>query len=165
MASGNLLAIVTPLSNEPPTSNPATFDVRNNHPVLDFDAGTDESGITTLIMPQHYAGGGITVLLHYSMSSAVADDVRLDAALERIGDEVQDIDSDGFAAVQSVTDTVPGTSGHVGVATITFTDGAQMDSVAAGDAYRVKVTRDADHATDDDATGDLELVAVEIRET
>ena len=164
MASGNLIAEFGPLNNEPPTTAPATFDVRNDHPVLDFDAAADESAIFTVIMPQHYAGGGLTVKVHYAMSTATANGVRLDVAIEKIGDEQQDIDADGFAAVQSVTDTVPATSGHVGVATVTFTDGAQMDSVVAGDAYRVKVTRDADHAGDD-ATGDLELVGVEIRET
>ena len=80
-----------------------------------------------------------------------------------IGDQQQDIDSDGFAAVQSVDNTtVPATSGNVDVVSIAFTDGAQMDSVAVGESFRLKVTRDA---ASDTATGDAELVKVEIRET
>ena len=48
-------------------------------------------------------------------------------------------------------------------ASTTFiTDGADMDSVAAGELFRLKVTRDA---TSDDASGDAELYAVEIRES
>lgn len=164
MAAGDFIAVFTPLNNEPPATDPATFDVRNDHPVLDFDAAVDESAVFTSIMPQHYDGSGLTVKLHYAMSSAIADDVVFDVAIEKIGDESQDIDLDGFAAVQSVTDTVPATSGHVGIATVTFTDGAQMDNVVIGDAYRIKVTRDADNAADD-AAGDMELVAIEIRET
>ena len=167
MASGDQLAIFGPLHNEPPTTAPAPFDVRGDvfqHPVLDFDAATKESAVFTSVMPQRYDGGGLTVKVHYAMSIATADDVVIDVAIERIGDESQDIDSDGFAVVQSVTDTVPGTSGHVGVATVAFTGGAQMDNVAKGDAYRVKMTRDADNAADD-AAGDMELVAVEVRET
>jgi len=39
-----------------------------------------------------------------------------------------------------------------------------MDSVAAGELFRIKVTRDADNESDDMA-GDAELSAVEIRET
>ena len=45
MASGDTLVVLTPLGNEPPVSNPATFDFRNNHPVLDFDDATNESAV------------------------------------------------------------------------------------------------------------------------
>lgn len=164
MASGDSLLIWTPLHNEPPSSNAATFDTRNQHPVLDFDATTNESAVFSAVMPQHYAGTtGVTVYIHYSMSSATADTVDWDAAFERIGDQQLDVDGDSFAAVNSVDDTtVPGTSGLVDVVSIAFTDGADMDSVAAGELFRIKITRDA---SSDDATGDAELHAVEIRET
>lgn len=164
MASGNTLLIFTPLHNEPPASNPATFDTRNAHPVLDFDATTNESAVFSAVMPQHYAGTtGVTVYLHYSMSSAEADTVDWDAAFELIGDGDLDVDGDSFAAVNSVDNTtVPATSGLVDVVSIAFTDGADMDSVAAGELFRLKITRDA---SSDDAAGDAELHAVEIRET
>ena len=48
------------------------------------------------------------------------------------------------------------------IATADFTNGAQMSSVVAGDYFRIKVTRDG---ISDTATGDAELVKVEIRET
>jgi len=164
MASGNTLIIFGPLHNEPPTSNAATFDTRNSHPCLDFDATTSESAVFSAVMPQHYAGTtGVTVYIHYSMSTATADTVDWDVAFERIGDQQLDIDGDSFAAVNSVDDTtVPGTSGLVDVVSIAFTDGADMDSVAAGELFRLKITRDA---ASDDATGDAELHAIEIRET
>ena len=164
MASGDTLLIFTPLHNEPPASNPATLDTRNAHPVLDFDATTNESAVFSAVMPQHYAGTtGVTVYLHYAMSSAEADTVDWDVAFELIGDQDQDIDSDGFAAVNSVDNTtVPGTSGLVDIVSVAFTDGAGMDSVTAGDGFRMKVTRDA---ASDDAAGDAELRFVEIRET
>lgn len=164
MASGDTLLIFGPLHNEPPSSNPATFDTRNSHPVLDFDASTNESAVFSAVMPQHYAGTtGITVYLHYSMSSAEANTVDWDVSWERIGDQQLDVDGDSFAAVNSVDDTtVPGTTGLVDVVSVAFTDGADMDSVAAGELFRLKVTRDA---TSDDAAGDAELHAVELRET
>ena len=163
MASGDTLLVFSPLHNEPPASNAATLDLRNGHPCLDFDASTNESAIFSGVMPQHYGGGGVTVYLHYAMSSAEANTVDWDAAFERIGDQQQDLDSDGFAAANSVDDTtVPGTSGLVDVVSIAFTNGADMDSVAAGEAFRLKVTRDA---TSDDAAGDAELYKVELRET
>ena len=163
MASGDTLLVFTPLHNEPPASNFATLDLRNLHPVLDFDPGTNESAVFSGVMPRHYGGGGITVYLHYAMTSAASGNVDWDVAFERIGDQQQDIDSDGFAAVNSVDNTtVPGTSGFVDVVAVTFTDGADMDSVAVGEAFRLKITRDA---ASDTAAGDAELVAVEIKET
>lgn len=163
MASGNTLLQFGPLHNEPPASNPAKFDTRNSHPCLDFDASTNEYAIFSAIMPQHYAGGGVTVYIHYAMSSAVADTVDWDAEFERIGDQQLDVDGDSFAAANSVDNTtVPGTAGLVDVVSIAFTDGADMDSVAAGELFRLRISRDA---SNDDATGDAELYAIEIRET
>lgn len=164
MASGDTLCVFTPLHNEPPSSNYATLDTRNQHPVLDFDASTNESGVFSSVIPQSYAGTtGVTVYIHYAMSIATSNTVDWDAAFERIGDQQQNIDSDSFAAVNSVDNTtVPGASGLVDIVSIAFTDGADMDSVTKGESFRLKITRDA---TNDDATGDAELVKVEIRET
>ena len=163
MASGDSLAIFTPLHNEPPAATPAILDTRNQHPLLDFDATTNESAVFSTVLVRAYDGSGITAYLHYSMSSAEADTIDLDGSFERIGDQQQDIDGDGFAGVQSVDNvTVPGTTGLVDIVSIAFTNGAQMDSIAVGESFRFKVTRDA---TNDDAAGDLELSKVELKET
>lgn len=163
MATGDTLAIWVPQSNEPPASNPATIDLRNQHPVLDFDPSTNESAVFSGVMPRNYDGGGVTLYLHYAMSSATSGDVDWDAAFERIGDQQQDLDSDGFAAVNSVDNTtVPGTSGLVDIVSIAFTDGVDMDSVAVGEGFRLKVTRDA---VSDTAAGDAELRFAELKET
>jgi len=164
MASSDTLAIFTALHNEPPTStDAATLDVRNLHHVLDFDGSAAESAVFRSVMPRNYGGNGTTVYIHYAMSAAASGDIDWDAAWERIGDGVQNLDTDGFAAVNSVdTTTVPGTAGLVDIVNITFTDGADMASVAVGESYRLKITRDAPN---DSATGDAELVAVEIKET
>lgn len=167
MASGDTLLVFGPYHNEPPSSSAATLDTRNYHPCLDFDAAATEVAVFSGVMPQVYAGTtGITVYIHAALSSDTnnAHKVRWDAAFERIGDSQQDIDSDGFAAVQSVSMSVPSTSGYLDIVSIAFTDGAQMDSIAVGESFRLKVQRDHDHA-DDDATGDAELFKVEIRET
>lgn len=164
MASGDTLLIFTPLHNEPPAATVALLDLRNQHPVLAFDDTTNWSAVFSSVMPRNYAGTtGVTVYIHYAMATAEADTIDWDAAFELIGDQDQDLDADGFAAVQSVDNTtVPGTSGLVDIVSIAFTDGAQMDSVTPGDGFRLKVTRDA---VNDDATGNGELVFVEIKET
>lgn len=164
MASGNTLLIFHPYNNEPPSTNYATFDTRNQHPVLDFDAATDEAAVFTAIMPRHYAGGGVTVYLHVTdtADTNTAHASYWDVSFERM--TAQDIDSDSFAAVQSTHVHPNGTSGIPVVASIAFTDGAQMDSVAAGELFRLKVSRDANNGSDD-WDSDAELLAVEIKET
>lgn len=149
--------------NEPPTSNYATLDQRNSHPVLDFDTTTGESAVFSGILPRSYQGGGVTVYIHSAMTSATSGTVGWLVAFERIGNGSQDIDSDGFASAQTVTAaTVPATSGHVLIQSVAFTNGAQMDSIAAGESFRIKITRDV---ANDTAAGDAELVKVEIKET
>lgn len=166
MASGDTISKKTVRSNDAPATAFATLAKRNGHLVLLFDDTADESAIFSDSLPRAYAGGGLTVYLHYSMTSDITNKVRLDVSIERIGDGVQDIDSDGFAAAQSVNvAAVPGTSGNVDIVAVTFTDGAQMDSLAVGEGFRLKVTRVATDATNDTAVGDLEFHQYEIKET
>lgn len=165
MASGATLLTFHPLDNEPPSSNPATLDLRAGHPVLEFDAATDESAVFSGVMPRHYSAGGVTVKLHVSADGITTGNYIFDVSFERIGDGQQDVDSDGFAAVQSLAATaVPATDGHVDIVSIPFTNGAQMDSIAVGELFRIKVTRDANNGSDT-AAADIQLHAVELIET
>ena len=162
MASGDTLLTFHPFNNEPPVSNYATLDLRNNHPILDFDDTTNEYAVFSAIMPRNYTGGGIIAYIHFSMETAVALTVDWDLAFERIGDQQLDVDGDDFAAVQSVDNTtVPGTTGLVDIVSIAFANGAEMDSIAVGELFRIKINRDA---ASDDATDDAELHAVELKE-
>jgi len=162
MASGNTLLTFMPQCNEPPAGAFAALDTRNQHLVLDF--ALNEIAVFSGVMPRHYDGGGVTVYLHYAMTSAVANDIKLETYFERIGDQQQDIDTDGFGAAQNSGDiTVPGTCGNVDIITSTHANGVQMDSIAVGEGFRLKVKRIAVVGTD--ASGDLELRFVEIKET
>lgn len=163
MASGDTLATFTPQMNEPPAANFGTPDTRNAHPVLDM--AIDEIAIFSFVVPRHYGGNGITAYMHYAMSSAEADDIRLDTKFERIGDQQQDIDGDGFDAtgVNGTDATVPGTTGLVDIVNNVHSDGARLDSLAVGEGGRLKVTRV--NVSGSDAAGDLELRFVELKET
>lgn len=163
MASGDTLLIFHPYMNEPPSSSYATLDLRNQQPVLDF--ALTEVTVFSFVLPRNYGGGGITVYMHYSMETATSNDIRLDTTFERIGDQQQDVDSDGFDAtgVNGTDTTVPGTSGYVDIVNNAHSDGARIDSLAVGEKGRLKITRTAVAGTD--ATGDLELHCVELKET
>ena len=164
MASGNTLVVFTPLHNEPPATNYATLDLRNGHPVLDFDGSTDEEAIFTGIMPSSYAGGGTTVKLHVAFTSATSGTANIEVSWERITGG-QDIDSDGFATMTDESATPNGTSGVETIVSINYANGSAMDSVVAGDLFRLRVHRDSDGTNGtDDITTDMELLGIEIVE-
>jgi hypothetical protein len=164
VASGDTLLILRPLDAELPATGYPQHDVRNNHPVLDYQDAADETAYFTAVLPRHYAGGGITVTLHVAATSATSGISRWLVAWERL--TAQDTDSDGFATANSVGITTGGTSGVPATGTIAFTDGAQMDATAAGELFRLSVARDGDGTSGTDSmTGDAELFLVELRET
>jgi hypothetical protein len=166
LASNDTLATFFPADNEPPSSSAAALDTRNSVSVLDFDSATDESAVFAGFMPRHYGGGGITVTVGWSATSATSGTISLDVAFMSISDDADDLDTKAFASANNANPTAASASGEVDYATITFTDGADMDSVAAGEYFRCKVTRDGDGTTSTDSmTGDMELVFVEIKET
>jgi hypothetical protein len=163
MASGDVLVAFGPHSAEFPSSGFATPDLRNAHPVLDFDASADEavafSGVLT--------GGtsGITVNLLVAASSATSGASRWQVALERLNTAGPDIDADSYGTEDSVGITASGTSGIPTVGSIALT-GGELDSIAKGDAFRLRVRRDADGTSGtDDMTGDAELLMVSLTET
>ncbi len=161
MAANDTLLIFAPQQNLPPASNFATLDTRNGHLCLDFDATAQESAVFAGLLPRHYAGGDLQVLLHWAASSAVTGTVGWDVALERVGEAQLDLDAEGFASAQPVAAAdVPGTNGHVKVTSVTLTP-AQADSLASGEYFRLRIRRDV---AADTAAGDAELWGVEIRE-
>jgi hypothetical protein len=158
--------LFVPLNNEAPAAAFATADTRNSHKVLDFDGATDEEAVWTGVLPSTYGGNGLTVDTFWSFTAATSGSLRVQAAIERIDLSGLDVDADSFEAFQSAGGTAPGTTGMVIKVSVVFTSGSQMDSLVAGELFRVKIRRDADgtSGTDDIAT-DAELHAVVVRET
>ena len=166
MASGNFLNQWTPLSNEPPSASFATLDTRNGHVVLDFDGAADEEAVFSGVLPAHYAGGGLTIDTYWAFTSATTGSLRVQTSIERIDASSLDIDADSFATANSAGGSAPGTSGQVIKVTTTHTSGAEMDSLAAGEAFRLKIRRDADGTSGtDDITTDAELLRIVVKET
>lgn len=164
MASGNTLATFTPKSNQPPSSNAATFDLRNGHLVLEFDQTTIETAVFPGTLPRNYAGGGLTVRIEWMGDGVTTGDVVWGASFERHDAAGTDLDSDSFAAEQTATGTTAGTDGAVRYTAITFTDGAQIDSLAVSEGYRLKIRRVASDGSDTMAA-DAQLLRVEVQET
>ena len=171
MASGNTLLILLPQHNTPPATIYATFDTIVGAstpveavPVLDFDDTTVEYADFYCTMPRHYAGGGVTLTFYWSAAAATNNGVWA-AAFRRVADDAEDLDTTAQTYDYNTTaDLTPaGTVGEVAYDTLTFTDGADMDSVAVWDYFILRVKRPAPSGTK--ITGDQSLHAIEIKET
>ena len=150
-------AVFNSRDNQPPSTAFATLDTRNSVALLDFDDTTDESAIFLGIIPEAATlGSGLKIRLIWTATTATSGDCVWDASIERMN---TDIDSDSFDTAASVTTTTNGTSGVPNYSEITLTT---IDSVTAGDGFRLKINRDANNGSDT-MTGDAELIAVEIR--
>lgn len=163
MASGDTLAVLLPQAYEPPATNYATLNVRNQRPVLEFDTTTQETAIWSSRMPRNYGGGNITVNVTWAAATATTGTIGWDATFERTDAGTLDVDADSFATAQTITAaTVSGTSGVTSTTGVTATAGSTgTDSVAAGEVFRLRVRRDV---ANDTATGDAQILAVEVRE-
>jgi hypothetical protein len=150
-------ATFTATDNQPPATAFATLDTRNSIAVLDFDDAATESAVFVGILPEAAdVSSGLIVSLRWMATTATSGDVRWSVAWEKSN---TDLDSDSFDTATAATATTNGTSGIVTVTNITCTN---IDSLAAGDLFRLRVQRIGGDAADT-MTGDAELVAVEVR--
>lgn len=172
MASGDFLFELRPQSATPPTASAATHNTVEGAstpaemlPVIEFDAAADEYMDWYLTMPEHYAGTtGITCTLEIQMASATSSNVRAAIALRERA-TTDDWDTTVHTYVYNeATLAVPGTLGLSVKGNITFTDGADMDSVAAGDSFVLRFYRNQGHG-DDAASGDALLERIYVTET
>jgi len=151
-------AVFTAEHNQPPATAFATLDTRNSIAVLDFDAATDESAVFVGVIPEGASlGSGLKVFIHWMASTATSGNCRWGVQFEKSG---TDLDSDSFDTATEAHSAANGTSG---IETVTEITATAIDSLAAGDRFRLKVFRNADDATNDTMTGDAELIAVEVR--
>lgn len=170
MASGDSLFVFTPNSAMPPASNYATFDTiaaaTGNRFVLDFigsGGSADESAIFESIWPSHYAGGGINVVLHYSTDGTSVGAVQWEVSVEvtQDGDD-QDAGGQDFGTATDITDTPStATANILDITAAGAISHANCGSPSPGDGFRLKVTRDHDHAAN---TDDAQLHRVVITE-
>jgi hypothetical protein len=152
--------VLTPYSAEFPAANFPQLQLVNRRPVLSFDAATKETCYWTVILPQGWTGA-VHAFIYYIMASATSGDVDVNVAVEAVTDaDAFDMDAgDSFDTVNALDNTtVPGTAGYMDVIDVTLTN---FDSGAAGDYVRFSLDRDA---PDDTATGDMHVLAVEIRD-
>jgi len=170
MASGDPLFNINMDQGLPPASLYATPDSRNAPSpapdmevlILDFDASQKEYMDFPIVLPPFYSGGGITVTLGFSMSTATAPlQVRLGAAFAAWAPGTQVWTTWDFATAREVSAECPSIVHSAGEAEIDFS-AVQADGMAAGEWGVLRVYRDPTFVGPpaDDATGDWELIYI-----
>ena len=161
MASGNVVGLIQ--NTIPPATLSPQFTVRagGSTPaervlLASFDAATIEYLDLLVYLTGSYAGGGVTITLPWTATSATTGVTRWGAAVRHIADDAEDIDGSQTYDYNDVDDTCASASGEISMPTIAFTSGADMDSWVAGEYAILRVRRNASHANDTMA-GDAEL--------
>ncbi len=130
----------------------------SNYPVpgLAYDAAADEAAFFQLVTTDYGSGNPVLRIFWYA-DTATTNDVVWGAQIAALtpGDS-QDIEADGLATAQTVTDAAPGTAGFMVRADLTITN---LDSLAVDDWVTLRLYRDADNAADDMA-GDAIVVGL-----
>lgn len=148
MASGNVVGIIGQIVQ--PAANFATLDTRagGSTPaeavlVYEFDDTTIEY-LDFYCRLEGYAGGGLTVSGDWSAADTTVDpDVVLwEAAIRRIQDDADDIDASHSYDYNAATeDAEASASGETSRFSIAFTHGADMDSLADGESFILRLRR------------------------
>jgi hypothetical protein len=173
MASGDIVGIIGMIV--PTATLGATEDTRvdgstpvGHLPVWDFD-DTAVEYLDFYCRLEGYDGGGLTITLPWSATDTTVTphDAVLSAAIRRIAHDAEDMDAaHTYDYNNASADTEASASGEFSTVNVTFTDGADMDSLADTEPFVLRVRR---VPTDggDTLTGDLELwaFAIVIKET
>ena len=167
MASGDTLFERTAIQGVPSTSVPAVLTKRQDHWVASFQPGTaDMSYDWAGRLANAYDGNGLDVEIGWIAESATTGNVVWTAQIERqeLDSANFDADTESFATANSVTDAAPAASGNKTDAIISFTNGVDMDSLAAGEGFRIRIARDQNNASDNMA-GDAQILDIHIVES
>lgn len=170
MATGQVVAAV--LRAIPPATSYMTPDVRpggsspaENFPVWDADDTSSEvMDFECYLSSSYSAATGLTIVLPWTATSATSGAVVWAAAIRRLN-TAEDVDaSHTYDFNNASAATAPATNGNPTYTTITFTDGADMDSLVAGEKFILRVKRLPTDAGDT-MTGDAELWVPVVKET
>lgn len=93
------------------------------------------------VMLRGYAGGGLTIDLPWMALTVTTGAARWGVAIRRLADDAEDIDTSQTYDYNDVTDTTANVAGELSYPTVTFTDGADMDSWANGELAIVRIRR------------------------
>jgi hypothetical protein len=172
VASGDIVVHV--LQIMPPLNNFATLTTRTGGssptervPCYAFDASTDEY-LDFYCALRGYGGGGLTFGLTSMAASATTGGALVALAIRAFPDETEALTAIQTYDYNEIRIPAPATISAFTYDTITFTAGADMDNLADGQDFLLRMRRrgsDSTASTGDDMAGDWQLLALIGRET
>ena len=172
MASGNTLCSGNAMNGVPPATLSAALDKlagtstpAEDIPVVAFDSASTEYIDYYCHMPLHYAGGGVTLTFLVGANTTTGG-VTWEAAFRRIEDDAEDMNTSAHTYDFNSLDvaTLPSAVGEFNYEVLTFTHGADMDSVAAGEDFILRIRRKHDDSNDT-AAADAWLLGWNLKES
>lgn len=167
MASGANCVIIHNVM--PPAANFATPGVRaggstpaERVPIWQFGAAAN-AHLDFYCQLSGYAGGGLTFVLPWSAASATSGTVRWGVAIRRVQDDGENIGASHSYDYNTVDVSPASAAGEIKYPTITFTNGADMDSWADGEKAVVRIRRDV--SVGGNMSGNAELWGLQGLET
>lgn len=154
------IARFTASDNQPPASLYAQLDTRNSILVLAFDVSTEEYSVFSGVIPENAStANGLVVRINWMGATATSGNVVWGVQFEKMNTD-EDADSWSAAATNVLNPTAANaTSGIPSITSITSTT---IDSLVAGDFYRLRVYRVAADPADS-MLGDAQLISVEVQ--
>jgi hypothetical protein len=146
----------------PPATAGATFGVRTGGsspaeqvPYYAFDAATDQY-LDFYCSLVKYAGGGLTFRIRSLADTATTGGALVALAIRRVADDVEDLDTAQTYDYNEIRIPAPSAAGELTYDTITFTAGADMDTLANEEDFILRMRRrgsDNTASTGDDMAG------------
>lgn len=161
----NTLLYAPAMSAESGTSDAASLAVDEGdavHVGLTFPDGSTKTAEWQLFMPRQYAGGTVTFRLFWSGQLTTTNDVVWQLQTHRLQDNGEALDDTFDGTSTTATDDANTVSLAIRYTDITRTQ-AQMNSLAAGDFFKLRIQRLGSDAADT-MTDDAWLFGVEISE-
>jgi hypothetical protein len=172
MASGDVVMIVHQV--QPPATSFAVLTMRaggsapsERVPVWAFDAASDEY-LDFYCQLVGYGGGGLTFRITSMAATATTGGALIALAIRAIPDDADDLDVAHTYDYNEVRIPAASASGELTYDTITFTNGVDMDNLATGQSFILRLRRrgtDNTATTGDDMAGDWQLLGIYCTET
>lgn len=153
-------SINLPLVTRLDASHPPGWIIEGTVEKLLFDDTTEEFVFYQFRLPPDYVSTPL-LKIQYSMKTATSGSLSFNGAVMSISPgAAADVDSESFDTVNEAHGTVPATAGYVAEVTLDLTNN---DGMSSGDLVFLKLSRNATDATNDTATGDAEVLAVQFQ--
>jgi hypothetical protein len=172
LASNDVVVVIHEIV--PPSTAFAAYGVRTGGstpaeqvPHWAFDAGTDEF-LDFHCRLQGYGGAGLTFTMSYMAATAVTGGALIALGIRRRHSGANAISVAHTYVFTEVRLVVPAASGQPGYGNIVLTSGANMDNLANGEDFILRMRRLGSNnvaTTGDDLVGDFQLIGLVGKET